>query len=178
MSKKNALSIILMIWLCGSLFALPTLLYSKTLSYRYAKREIRTLCIMIWPDGVAGQSSSDNIYNILFLLLTYVVPIISMVFTYTLIARVLWGHKGIGEFTEFQKESIRSKRKIVRMLMVVVAIFAICWLPYHLYFLYTYKFPEVVHFPFIQHIYLGIYWLAMSNSMYNWMIYCWMNKRY
>lgn len=66
-------------------------------------------------------------YNILFLLLTYVVPIISMIFTYSLIARELWGHKAIGESTEFQKESIRSKRKIVRMLMVVVAIFAICW---------------------------------------------------
>ena len=50
-----------------------------------------------------------------------------MVFTYSLIARVLWGDKGIGESTEFQKESIKSKRKIVRMLMVVVAIFTICW---------------------------------------------------
>ncbi|CAM6031629.1 unnamed protein product, partial [Sphagnum compactum] len=175
MSQKKAISIIIIIWVCASIFSMPTLLFSRTVDFRYGK-QIRTLCILIWPDGFAGQSFSDNVYNILFLLLTYVVPIISMAFTYTLIARVLWGSKGIGEFTEFQKESIKSKRKIVRMLMVVVVIFAICWLPYHLYFLYIYKFPEVVHYSFIQHVYLGIYWLAMSNSMYNWMIYCWMNK--
>ena len=29
----------------------------------------------------------------------------------------------------------------------------------------------------IQDIYLSIYWLAMSNSMYNPMIYCYMNQR-
>ena len=117
-------------------------------------------------------------YNILFLLLIYVVPMVSMAVTYSLIARVLWGSKGIGEDTEFQQESIKSKRKIVRMLITVGVIFALCWLPYHAYFLLTYQWPEVLHWPYIQHIYLLIYWFAMSNSMYNWIIYCWMNKRY
>lgn len=102
---------------------------------------------------------------------------VSMAITYTLIARVLWGSKGIGEETELQKESIKSKKKVVRMLITVVVIFAFCWFPYHAYFLYIYHVPEVVHLPYIQHIYLAIYWLAMSNSMYNWIIYCWMNKR-
>ncbi len=99
-----------------------------------------------------------------------------MAITYSLIARVLWGSKGIGEETVLQNESIKSKRKVVRMLITVVVIFALCWLPYHLYFLYTYYKPEVVQLPYIQHVYLGIYWLAMSNAMYNWIIY-WMNKR-
>ena len=29
----------------------------------------------------------------------------------------------------------------------------------------------------LKEIYLCIYWLAMSNSMYNPMIYCYMNQR-
>jgi tachykinin-like receptor len=61
MTQKKALSIILTIWLCASLFALPTLLFSRTQSYDYAEDQIRTLCIMIWPDGGPGQSHFDNV---------------------------------------------------------------------------------------------------------------------
>ena len=64
------------------------------------------------------------------------------------------------------------------MFIVVVIIFAVCWLPYHIYFIYTYHHKEVVTMPFIQHVYLGFYWLAMANAMFNPLIYYWMNARY
>lgn len=61
--------------------------------------------------------------------------------------------------------------------MVVVLIFAICWLPYHVYFIYTYHNKEVVVKPYIQHVYLTFYWLAMANAMVNPAIYYGMNAR-
>ena len=64
------------------------------------------------------------------------------------------------------------------MFMVVVGIFAICWLPYHVYFIYTYHDKEVVTKPYIQHVYLSFYWLAMANAMVNPAIYYGMNARY
>ena len=64
------------------------------------------------------------------------------------------------------------------MFMVVVIIFAVCWLPYHVYFIYTYHDTEIRRQPYIQHVYLGFYWLAMSNSMFNPLIYYWMNARW
>ena len=67
MSKKKAISIIVIIWVCGAIFAFPTLLYSKTYSYRYSNREIRTLCLMKWPDGVAGHSKYDNMFVFIFI---------------------------------------------------------------------------------------------------------------
>lgn len=63
------------------------------------------------------------------------------------------------------------------MMMVVVLIFAICWLPYHIYFIVLSYIPDLTNETYIQELYLGIYWLAMSNSMYNPIIYCWMNSR-
>ena len=35
----------------------------------------------------------------------------------------------------------------------------------------------ITHHQSIQHVYLVIYWFAMSNAMYNPIIYCWMNAR-
>lgn len=116
-------------------------------------------------------------YEVAFIMLTYVIPMLSLVITYTLMSRVLWGSKGIGEETDVQKESIRSKQKVARMLMTVVLLFGLCWLPYHGYFLYSHLYPEINYSRYIQHIFLFSYWLAMSNSMYNPIIYYWMNKR-
>ncbi|RWS02224.1 tachykinin-like peptides receptor 86C [Dinothrombium tinctorium] len=63
------------------------------------------------------------------------------------------------------------------MLFTIFAIFAFCWLPYHLYFLYTYHKTEINRYPFTQHLYLGFYWLAMFNSALNPLIYCLLNER-
>lgn len=67
--------------------------------------------------------------------------------------------------------------QVVKMMMVVVTIFAVCWLPYHVYFIISWHQPAIHTSDYIQELYLAIYWLAMSNSMYNPIIYCWMNKR-
>ena len=67
--------------------------------------------------------------------------------------------------------------QVVKMMMMVVLIFIVCWLPYHTYFITANIYPEINYSIYIQEIYLMIYWLAMSNSMYNPMIYCYMNQR-
>ena len=87
------------------------------------------------------------------------------------------------------------------MMMGVVSLFLVCWLPYHTYFITANVYPAINYTHYIQvyivitvkstttttttniiiiiiqDIYLSIYWLAMSNSMYNPMIYCYMNQR-
>lgn len=40
-----------------------------------------------------------------------------MAIAYTLMARVLWGSKQIGETTQAQASLVRSKQKVVRMLI-------------------------------------------------------------
>uniref|UniRef100_H2ZFB2 G-protein coupled receptors family 1 profile domain-containing protein n=1 Tax=Ciona savignyi TaxID=51511 RepID=H2ZFB2_CIOSA len=66
----------------------------------------------------------------------------------------------------------------VRMMMVVVVVFAICWCPYHLFFLADYIISDSYHWKQIQQVYLAVFWVAMSSSMYNPFIYCWNNSRW
>lgn len=51
-------------------------------------------------------------YNAIILLVTYVVPILSMGVTYFRVGRELWGSQSIGEATSKQIESVKSKRKV------------------------------------------------------------------
>lgn len=65
------------------------------------------------------------------------------------------------------------------MFIVIVTIFGVCWLPYHLYFLYIHRpNSDLIYAKYVQHLYLICYWLAMSNTMVNPLIYYWMNARY
>ncbi|XP_063906741.1 tachykinin-like peptides receptor 99D isoform X2 [Zophobas morio] len=165
-------------WLLGIIIGSPSLMFFRTYTMPYKDGEERVICYPEWPDGTTNESMMEYVYNVGFLFVTYVVPIGSMTYTYARIGIELWGSQSIGECTQRQMENIRSKRRVVKMMMVVVIIFAVCWLPYHLYFIVTSYFPEITNSTYIQETYLAIYWLAMSNSMYNPIIYCWMNARF
>lgn len=67
--------------------------------------------------------------------------------------------------------------QVVKMMIIVVCTFALCWLPYHIYFTLQYFNPEWYLQKFIQQVYLAIMWLAMSSTMYNPIIYCCLNDR-
>ncbi|KAM7361994.1 tachykinin-like receptor at 99D [Cochliomyia hominivorax] len=177
MSKRNNLAIAAVIWIVSAIISCPMLLFFTT-DVIPSKDGLRTVCYSEWPDGTTNHSHHEYIYNILFMILTYFLPIISMSVTYSRVGLELWGSKAIGEYTPRQVENVKSKRRVVKMMMVVVLIFAVCWLPFHTYFILTSCYPALTETPFIQEVYLFIYWLAMSNSMYNPIIYCWMNSRF
>ena len=63
------------------------------------------------------------------------------------------------------------------MFIVIVALFAICWLPYHGYFVLVNVNHKLIPPRYAQQIFLAFYWLAMSNAMINPVVYYWMNIR-
>ncbi|EAA00906.6 AGAP001592-PA [Anopheles gambiae str. PEST] len=173
MGKKATLCVAASIWIVGTIISCPSLLFFTT----YPMKD-HILCYAEWPDGPSNHSRQEYVYNIVFMLLTYFLPIGSMTYTYARVGLELWGSKSIGECTQRQLDNIKSKRRVVKMMMIVVIIFAVCWLPFQIYFILTSYYPELTKKPYIQEVYLAIYWLAMSNSMYNPIIYCWMNLRF
>ncbi|XP_050562572.1 tachykinin-like peptides receptor 86C isoform X2 [Spodoptera frugiperda] len=177
MSKTCSLVMIACIWISGMLLAIPCLLYSTTKEYR-SKGTLKTACLLSWPDGLPDVSYMDFVYQVLFFVVTYAIPMLGMTFFYSAMGKVLWGSGSIGELTQRQVDSIRSKRKVVKMFILVIVIFGICWLPYHCYFIYTHFNPSILYMKYVQHMYLGFYWLAMANAMVNPIIYYWMNAKF
>ncbi|KAL4092315.1 hypothetical protein QTP88_026839 [Uroleucon formosanum] len=177
-SKTRAQTVLVLIWLISVFLALPCILYSDLKTKRYMNGELRRACYMLWPDGRYPNSKTEYIYNTLFLCVTYILPLVVMAVCYSIMGRELWGSKTIGHMTQRHVESIKSKRKIVKMFAVVVTIFLICWLPYHSFFVYTYYNKDVIIKTYVQDLFLSFYWLAMSNSMVNPIIYYWMSPRF
>ncbi|XP_059616176.1 tachykinin-like peptides receptor 99D [Phlebotomus argentipes] len=178
MGKRTTLCIAAIIWIVGVILSCPMLVFFTTYDQHLQEGEVRVVCYSEWPDGPTNHSFQEHVYNVVFMFLTYFLPIGSMTFTYARVGLELWGSQSIGECTQRQLENIKSKRRVVKMMMTVVLIFAVCWLPFQVYFIVTSYDPGITNLPYIQEVYLGIYWLAMSNSMYNPIIYCWMNSRF
>ncbi|XP_053207745.1 tachykinin-like peptides receptor 86C isoform X2 [Panonychus citri] len=177
MNRTTSLIVVMLIWLLAGILALPSVLYSTTYEIKYQDGS-RILCWLHWPDGVPNISQYDHIYNITFFVVTYAIPMLIMGLTYTRMSFVLWGSAQIGEMTTHQREAIRSKQKVVPMLIIVTIIFGLCWLPYQLYFVVVFYIIELGQKDYTQHIYLTFYWLAMFNSSLNPIIYCLLNKRF
>ena len=45
----------------------------------------------------------------------------------------------------------------VKMFGVVVAIFMVCWAPYHIYFILSFHFPQIARKEWISNVYLAVW---------------------
>ncbi|OCT89907.1 substance-P receptor isoform X1 [Xenopus laevis] len=135
----------------------------------------RVVCYMEWPES--DDRKYEKVYQVLVFGLIYFLPLVVIGCSYTFIGMTLWASEIPGDSSDRYHEQVVAKRKVVKMMIVVVCTFAICWLPYHIYFLLQLFLPDESQ-KFYQQLYLGIMWLGMSSTMYNPIIYCCLNDRF
>ncbi|KAM9700182.1 LOW QUALITY PROTEIN: substance-P receptor-like [Menidia menidia] len=136
----------------------------------------RTVCFIDWPQYTGPDYR--KIYYVSVTLLIYFLPLCIMGWAYLAVGLSLWAGHIPGDSSERYREQLLAKRKVVKMMVVVVVTFALCWLPYHVYFLLHQFVPEVLEQRYIQQVYLSVMWLAMSSTMYNPLIYYCLNSRF
>ncbi|KAM6106719.1 substance-P receptor [Pterocles gutturalis] len=159
------------IWLLAFLLAFPQGYYSVT-----EELPGRLVCLVEWPEhstNVYGKT-----YHFCMTILIYFLPLLVIGCAYTVVGITLWASEIPGDSSDRYHEQVSAKRKVVKMMIIVVCTFALCWLPYHIYFTLQYFSPEWYLQKFIQQVYLAIMWLAMSSTMYNPIIYCCLNDRF
>ncbi|MCJ8750121.1 hypothetical protein PDJAM_G00258830 [Pangasius djambal] len=161
--------VIVCIWALAVVLAFPLCFYS---TIRSLPR--RTICYVAWP-----RSAEDSLmYHAIVSVLVYMLPLVVMGIAYTIIGVTLWGSEIPGDSSDNYHGQLRAKRKVVKMMIVVVVTFALCWLPYHVYFIVTGLNKQLNKRKSIQQVYLSVLWLAMSSTMYNPIIYCCLNNRF
>nr|XP_020445473.1 substance-K receptor [Monopterus albus] len=171
LSSTSTKVVIVLIWIVAFALAFPQCYYSVTRFY-YP----RTVCMVDWPDDYGGKHQLS--YQFAVIVLIYLLPLLVMLVTYSLVSQSLWGGHIPGEASDHYHSQITAKRKVVKMMVVVVVTFALCWLPYHIYFILGSVNIDIYKQHYIQQVYLTIFWLAMSSTMYNPIIYCCLNQRF
>ncbi|XP_052413753.1 substance-P receptor-like isoform X2 [Carassius gibelio] len=170
MSATQTKVVIGVIWVLALLLAFPQYYYSDT-----DQLPGRVVCYIDWPEYTVLDFKT--MYFVCVAVLIYFLPLLVMGCAYLVVGLTLWASEIPGDSTDRYQEQLNAKRKVVKMMIVVVCTFAVCWLPYHVYFLIHQFYPYLFEHPFIQQVYLTIMWLAMSSTMYNPIIYCCLNDR-
>jgi hypothetical protein len=142
------------VWVSSLILMLPVVVIGDVSSYGS--------CEVMWSSVPSGEDWKLG-FNLYTCISQYFLPLVVMSVLYFLISKRLWFTKVP---TELLNDTCRrqlelKKRKIVVMLMVVLGIFAVCWLPVQIIHLLSTMSKPPVAFE------LFAYWLAHANSAIN-----------
>jgi len=123
------------IWLSSAIF------FSYTL-FRFALNHMPdrsyARCVVYWisldEDDMELEYSLHVADMLAKLILHYALPLLIMIVFYSIILIHLWQTKTPGELNDKHQRRLETqKRKIIKMLVTIVTVFALFWFPVHLY---------------------------------------------
>ena len=172
MTFQISYGIMALVWIVGIAVNSPILYAQKVVSI-----EGNWYCLEIWTPAFTEEASKD--FTVVLFVVFYLIPLLTMSILYSFIVHKLWVRKVPGNQTaENQRRSEKSKKKVLKMLMTVVIIFALCWLP--VYISQFIHFFDKENFPCGPPLVLGFigYFLGHANSAINPAIYAIFNSNF
>lgn len=171
-SERNtwfAIAIIWIIILCGNI---PIILQWGVFEYQH-QGENRSACIQITE---LHDVNSGKKYFAFFFFFGFIIPLgITMLMYGLMLKRLLYGVVPGGGSQS--AESMRAKKRVTRMVIIVVVIFALCWLPIQI-ILFWQKFgnyPTTV--PYVSSM-MAANCLAYMNSCVNPILYAFLSGNF
>ncbi|XP_061037400.1 LOW QUALITY PROTEIN: substance-K receptor [Eubalaena glacialis] len=171
LSAPSTRAVIAGIWLVALALAFPQGFYSTITMDRGATKRV-----VAWPEDSGGKM--HLLYHLAVIAFIYFRPLVVMFLACSVIGLTLWRRTVPGYEAHGANLRHLQAKKFVKTMVLVVVTFAICWLPYHLYFILGSFQEDIYCHKFIQQVYLALFWLAMSSTMYNPIIYCCLNHRF
>ena len=170
-TPSRAKKVVAFIWFVSPFLLLPSLLHHDTVSTIYdGKKTI--MCVESWSTLKALHSYQMYRISCYFLFLLQ----ISIV--YFSIGHRLYTRQQPGEQTsQSRAKDLLNKRKIIKMLFLVVALFALCWLPYIINKLLNIFPPTKDYLPPDLFVFVGNF-LGLLNSVANPLVYAVLNKKF
>ncbi|XP_070538170.1 neuromedin-K receptor-like [Ptychodera flava] len=175
-TKNRAKILFALIWLVSVLLAIVQTVFAKARKSYYGEKMFY-ICTEWWPLDSAGL-----IYEIFMVMVTYFIPLLVLLFCYVRVGRRLWGRHIPGNADHQRDKSyLSSKKKVIKMLILVVVLFMLCWLPLHVFMLVTRLWPyvyidaETQRQDLMRKINSVVLWIATSNSFMNPVIYSFLN---
>ncbi|XP_023710282.1 allatostatin-A receptor isoform X1 [Cryptotermes secundus] len=129
-TERNAIAAIAVTWVVILLASVPVYLSHGEITYTYSSTQ-HTACVFLEADPVnRPEGYNKPAFQIIFFATSYVTPLALICGLYLWLLLRLW--RGAAPGGHVSEESRRGKRRVTRMVVVVVAIFAVCWFPIQL----------------------------------------------
>ncbi|XP_054159961.1 G-protein coupled receptor 83-like [Oppia nitens] len=161
--------IIAIIWLTALIFSIPNVAFNEVVVMKVHRELYR--CRAVFPNH---RTFYRQVITMFTFLTQYVVPLSITAFAYIIISFNIW-FKLLSTDTDQQKTRERSRRRTIKMLAIVVLVFAICWLPLNIHHIYSdFINTNVTDINW----FLVCHWFAMSSVCYNPWIYFCLNKHF
>lgn len=173
-SKVRAKIMIAGIWLISGSIAAPMAIALGVEIVEDPPGHLKPFCNNIHLDDEVML-----IYRLVLVTLQYVIPLSVITWAYARMAHALWGSKAPGNAQDTRDANLmKNKKKVIKMLVIVVALFGVCWMPLQVYNVLQDIFPQINEYKYINIIWFCFDWLAMSNSCYNPFIYNYYNEKF
>ncbi|KAL8602596.1 hypothetical protein ACOMHN_062572 [Nucella lapillus] len=175
------------IWLLSAVLVIPLLVIRKVESHDLGINHLTLnsvavmdvpqvsiqYCTEAWP-----SSMSRNVYDVIFLVLVYVIPGTLTVFLYTRIGTTLWAKDQTlarqNSYVANESKMVLTRRRLALMMVIISLLFAACWLPYYIINLCI-NFDPSTSGDLIP-LYPFTVLLGHSNSAQNPVLYCLMHR--
>lgn len=169
MSSSTALILVSLIAFVSALISIPAAIFSRIDVAFFPDFNIdRRYCVEVWP---AGYRHIRHLYTVGTLVVQYFLPLLVIAVLYLLIFRhVRASRKQTG------RQRVVSNTN--RMLVAVVAVFAVAWTPFQVFSMVSELRPALVHGPYFKFTDVILRVIAMASSVLNPILYGWMNSNF
>lgn len=173
MKLSVCIGIIVSIWVFALLVTLPYGLYM-----RIQVDAGQSFCEEDWPETFG---SLKIMFSICTTMLQFVIPLVVIAFCYVSVSIKLndRARSKPGSKTSKREEADRDrKRRTNRMLIAMVAVFAISWLPLNLYNILADFHVWADTWSYSMLLFFVTHAIAMSSTCYNPFLYAWLNENF
>ncbi|KAJ7381930.1 hypothetical protein OS493_038234, partial [Desmophyllum pertusum] len=164
---RRAKVLTVVIWLSSMIFSIPIAVVWRAIDYGPGG----TYCTPVFKN--LGEFGMPVYYTYLFLLM-YLIPLLVISSLYTLVGLAIW-RRNVPAGAEQRNEMI--KRKVVRTLVIITAVFALCWLPTQCYH-FILAFYTGVHDKLPPYVMFLCFWSGHANSAVNPWLYMMLTEKF
>ncbi|XP_034356803.1 pyroglutamylated RF-amide peptide receptor [Arvicanthis niloticus] len=182
-TTRRAFTILGVVWLAAIIVGSPMLHVQRLeIKYDFLYEKEHVCCLEEWASPV-----HQRIYTTVILVILFLLPLVVMLVLYSKIGYELWIKKRVGDSSALQtihgkemSKIARKKKRAVVMMVTVVALFAVCWAPFHVvhmmveYSNFEKEYDDVT----IKMVFAVAQTIGFFNSICNPFVYAFMNENF
>ncbi|XP_041107411.1 neuromedin-B receptor-like, partial [Polyodon spathula] len=129
------------IWIISILLAIPEAIFSQVVHIN--DNNISFTACVPYP---LSEELHPKIHSIMIFMVYFIIPLTIISAYYYHIARTLIksAHNMPGEFSEHTKRQMETRKRLSKIVLVFVGLFALCWFPNHVLYMYrSFNYREI-----------------------------------